>query len=472
MNEALHDNDAAAALLGGFNNGIQRAESSAWRRNRAGGAAITRSLQTRINQLTSAVHLVQPAVGTYSLSSVDSPVVVTVSNELPRAVTVQVSVSPANGVVGFRAPPVQQQTIPARSIATIRIPTHVDRLGKFQVVALLRTPDGRQLGPGVTLNLRATSIGSVTKVITVVAVSVLVLALLRRADPADPAQPGSGRRRGRVMSPPVSGRFASWPGEPAMTEDGWSPQRLYGTPLPLPGDASGLAVETAQPVTGDAWSAADLPRPAPAPAPLVRAPAAGSPAARAPWSGRARTAPGQRDPGQRDPERRGPDGTRQAVRPRHPPAVRPPTKPPAPSLLASSRTMAIASMVSRVTGLLRNIVIARRGGRRHLQRRRRLRPGQHAAQHGLRAAARRGAHQRHHPGAGQGPAGRRRPRGGLHPAAAVHRHRRAGRCHPARGAGGPLADRHLRRAAAVPVGGRAVGHPAAAGDLLLRPRAR
>lgn len=180
MNEALHDNDSAAALLGGFNNGIQRAESGAWRRNRPGGAAIVRNLQSRINQLTSAVHLVQPAVGTYSLSSVDSPVVVTVSNQLPRPVTVEVSVSPANGVVGFRSPPVQQQTIPARSIATIRIPTHVDRLGKFQVVALLRTPDGRQLGPGVTLNLRATSIGRVTKVITVVAVSVLVLALLRR----------------------------------------------------------------------------------------------------------------------------------------------------------------------------------------------------------------------------------------------------------------------------------------------------
>jgi hypothetical protein len=180
MNEALHDNDSAAALLGGFNNGIQRAESSAWRRDRPGGAALLRTLQGRIGQLTSAVHLVQPAVGTYSLSSADSPVVVTVSNELPRAVTVRVSVSPANGVVGFRSPPVQVQTIPARSIATIRIPTHVDRLGKFQVVAVLSTPDGRQLGAGVTLNLRATSIGTVTKAITIVAVSVLVLALLRR----------------------------------------------------------------------------------------------------------------------------------------------------------------------------------------------------------------------------------------------------------------------------------------------------
>ncbi|MEO7263182.1 MAG: hypothetical protein ABI047_18305 [Jatrophihabitantaceae bacterium] len=180
MNEALHDNDAAAELLGGFHNGIKRAESSAWRRNRAGGAAVTRSLLARVNQLTSAVHLVQPADGTYSLSSSDSPVVVTVSNQLPRPVTVQVTVSPANGVVGFRAPPVQLQTIPARSIATIRIPTHVDRLGKFQIVAVLSTPDGRQLGAGVTLNLRATQIGTVTKTITIVAVSVLVLALLRR----------------------------------------------------------------------------------------------------------------------------------------------------------------------------------------------------------------------------------------------------------------------------------------------------
>jgi len=180
MNGALHDNAAAAELLGSYGNGIRRAESSAWRRHRAAGSQAVRNLQTRIGQVTSAVHLVQPAVGTYSLSSVDSPVVVTVSNELSRPVTVQVSVAPSNGAVGFRARPMALQTIPARSIATIRVPTHVDRLGKFQAVAVLSTPDGRQLGQPVQLNLRATSIGTVTKTITIVAVSVLVLALLRR----------------------------------------------------------------------------------------------------------------------------------------------------------------------------------------------------------------------------------------------------------------------------------------------------
>ncbi|MGI8665153.1 MAG: hypothetical protein ACR2N4_03860 [Jatrophihabitans sp.] len=180
MNEALHDNDSSALLLAGFNNGIQRAQSSAWRADPAGGATLVRNLQNRINALTDAVHLVKPAVGTYSLSSSDSPVVVTVANQLSRPVTVQVSVTANNGVIGFQAPQLPPQTLPAHSIETIRVPTHVDRLGSFHVTATLRTPDGRQLGTPISLSLRATAIGTVTKLITVVAVSVLVLALLRR----------------------------------------------------------------------------------------------------------------------------------------------------------------------------------------------------------------------------------------------------------------------------------------------------
>jgi len=180
LNDALHDNDAAAELLGGFTNGIRRAEASGWRTDPAGGTALVRSLQSRIDALTGAVHLVQPAVGTYSLSSSDSPVVVTVSNQLPRPVTVLVSVAPAPGVIGFQAQVLAPQTIGAHSIDTIRIPTHVGRVGRFQVIASLRTPDGRQLGQTVPLNLRATSIGTVTKIITVLAITVLALALLRR----------------------------------------------------------------------------------------------------------------------------------------------------------------------------------------------------------------------------------------------------------------------------------------------------
>lgn len=180
MNEALHDNDASALLLAGFTSGIRRGESSAWRTDRAGGNRVAQQLLGRIDGIAGAVHLVQPAVGTYSLSSTQAPIVVTVSNQLSRPVTVRVVVTPVNSTVGFSAPAYISQTIPARSIETVRIPTHVERLGKFQVVASLQTPDGRQLGQGIELNLRATAIGTVTKVITVVAIAVLVLALLRR----------------------------------------------------------------------------------------------------------------------------------------------------------------------------------------------------------------------------------------------------------------------------------------------------
>ncbi|HTZ44724.1 MAG TPA: DUF6049 family protein [Jatrophihabitans sp.] len=201
LNEALHDNDASATLLSGFSTGIRRAESSAWRTDPAGGDALAQQLLARIDGLDGAVHLVQPADGTYSLSSSTSPIVVTVSNQLTKPVTVRVSVMPLNSTVGFSAPAYLTQTVPARSLETVRIPTHVERLGKFQVVAMLQTPDGRQLGQPVTLNVRATAIGTVTKVITAIAVAVLALALLRRLI-------------GRFRQPAGGGRGPNGPARP------------------------------------------------------------------------------------------------------------------------------------------------------------------------------------------------------------------------------------------------------------------
>jgi len=36
--------------------------------------------------------------------------------------------------------------------------------------------------------------------------------------------------------------------------DDWSEPKLYGSPLPVPGDATALAIRTAQPETADGWS--------------------------------------------------------------------------------------------------------------------------------------------------------------------------------------------------------------------------
>jgi hypothetical protein len=178
LREALNS-DAAATLLAGFNTGLQRAQSSAWRTDRAAGAAVVAELSNAIDSKLNAVSLVKPADGTYSLSSANSPLLVTVRNGLSRAVTVRVSVAAGGGIIGFRSPSVTT-SIPALEKKTITIPTHVDRLGQFMVTASLSTPDGQQLGDSIQLSLRSTALGSITKTITIVAAAVLVLALIRR----------------------------------------------------------------------------------------------------------------------------------------------------------------------------------------------------------------------------------------------------------------------------------------------------
>ncbi|MGI8665152.1 MAG: lipid II flippase MurJ, partial [Jatrophihabitans sp.] len=138
-----------------------------------------------------------------------------------------------------------------------------------------------------------------------------------------------------------------------MTED-WSQPRIYGTPMPMPGDASALAVQTAQPETSAGWSAPIYhgprrfrPQPdrigaaellATAPRTTDR-PAADSTAS----SGRA---------AEIGPEAAGAGtGLPGAVEAGDAGTVEP-------SLLASSRTMALASLVSRATGFLRNSAVA------------------------------------------------------------------------------------------------------------------
>lgn len=126
-----------------------------------------------------------------------------------------------------------------------------------------------------------------------------------------------------------------------LSED-WSEPKIYGSPMPVPGDSSALAVQTAQSAGSEAWSA-----------PIYHGPR------------RFRPRPEHalrvdRDQGQLVAE---------AVATEHAVATEPPTEraaepsteqpaEKAPSLLASSRTMALASLVSRATGFLRTMAIA------------------------------------------------------------------------------------------------------------------
>ena len=144
-----------------------------------------------------------------------------------------------------------------------------------------------------------------------------------------------------------------------MSED-WSPPRIYGTPIPPPGDASALAVETAQPDTGDGWSAPiyhgprrrrprSFEQPAGVPDGALAAPV---------------TLEAPDEPAGSGTLLRPPRDARAAARADAPadatdvPGDAPGDEVDGPSLLASSRTMAIASLVSRLTGFLRSIAIA------------------------------------------------------------------------------------------------------------------
>jgi hypothetical protein len=177
---AALDNNSALALLGGFSGGIQRAQSTAWRNDHTASANRAAELNTAISKLTSKVHLVDPTTRNYSLTSSNSPIVVTVANELNQAVKVRVSVTAGRGAVGFSADPVGVQTIPANSREKISIQTHINRLNRFKINATLTTPDGGQLGPALELNVRATALGGITKTVTYVAAGVLLVALLVR----------------------------------------------------------------------------------------------------------------------------------------------------------------------------------------------------------------------------------------------------------------------------------------------------
>lgn len=123
------------------------------------------------------VHLVEPSDGAYTLTSRNSQLPITVVNQLPIEVQVQVHVIPS--VPGLSAPP-RRERIKANSKIQLRIPTHSDRVGRIVVHVTLSTPAGLSLGRPIRLTVRSTALGTVGVLITVAAGIVLALALLVR----------------------------------------------------------------------------------------------------------------------------------------------------------------------------------------------------------------------------------------------------------------------------------------------------
>ncbi|HEV7193621.1 MAG TPA: hypothetical protein VGN35_10480 [Jatrophihabitantaceae bacterium] len=170
----------ASRLLGSLPIAVQRAESSAWRTAPAAGDEFAAALTTRIATIESGVHIVRPSAGTYTLTSTNSPLPITVENTLGVTVRVRVEISSANDLPGFSANEVNLQTIAPNTKVTLHVPTHVERTGRFTVQAILVTPSDVRIGDPVLLSVHSTALGTIGVIITVTAAIVLVVALLVR----------------------------------------------------------------------------------------------------------------------------------------------------------------------------------------------------------------------------------------------------------------------------------------------------
>ncbi len=180
-----------ATLLDPLRLGLLRGVSAAWREtpNRAG--LVTAQESDRLDELRRSVRIVQ-SPGPYTLAASDSPLLITVSNELPVGMEVALSLSET---AGLRAGGIGLQLVPARSTRQLVIPAKVSRAGEFSVDVRLSTPGGTPLGVPSTLQLRSTALGTVTVVLTASAGAALVLlaarGIVRRIRRTREAPPGA-----------------------------------------------------------------------------------------------------------------------------------------------------------------------------------------------------------------------------------------------------------------------------------------
>ncbi|WP_091377915.1 DUF6049 family protein [Geodermatophilus sp. DSM 45219] len=168
----------AASALAPWDAAIARTTSSAWRDEPTAFVEAAGDLRAAMGRLLERVTLLSPADGTYSLASSDAPLVLTVRNDLPFALRVQLRLETRGNalVVGDLG----DQVLEPEQRTTLQVPTEVRQPGRFGVVATLTTPDGAPLGDPVQLQVQSTAYGTISVVITLCAAGLLALLFLRR----------------------------------------------------------------------------------------------------------------------------------------------------------------------------------------------------------------------------------------------------------------------------------------------------
>jgi hypothetical protein len=191
------DPAAARRITAQLSLGVQRTESSYWTLDRTGGEHLTGQVRRHANSVTGGVRIVHPKSGSYTLGSTNSPLPVTVQNDLAYPVSVRLYITTVNQLPGLTTRPVTA-TVRPRSRLILRVPTTIARSGRIQIDAELTAPNGQSLG-GTTLSVHSTVLGTLGVVIAVVSGAVLALALLIRLARRMRRRRSSGRTREPVL---------------------------------------------------------------------------------------------------------------------------------------------------------------------------------------------------------------------------------------------------------------------------------
>jgi hypothetical protein len=168
----------AELLIGQLTSALTPLTSTSLRTDRSPGDAVLSTVDATIAHLRSGV-TIRPTVGSYTLASSDSPLVLTVQNTLPFAVKVKVRID-GGAQSGLTTEPPEWVTVAAGSTRQLQIPATVSRAGTFQVSAQLIGPDGQAWNDPVELRIRSNAYGTLTIVLISVAGGVLLLMVALR----------------------------------------------------------------------------------------------------------------------------------------------------------------------------------------------------------------------------------------------------------------------------------------------------
>lgn len=155
---------------------LLRASSVAWRPDNAAANRGVDIAVAELDYLRSQVFLASPS-GPLNMASTDSPIPLTIQNNLPVTMTVLVNIAPTPGL---KLSETRLWKIPPNGQRSIRVLGQILRSGRFAVDVGLSTGGGLTLGHQVRLEINSSAYGLTTLILTITAGVALLLLSGRR----------------------------------------------------------------------------------------------------------------------------------------------------------------------------------------------------------------------------------------------------------------------------------------------------